>query len=125
MEDAFVWDDISKQEFEDIHPDADTEGFEKTSMDAGWKDDNNIRVAEYFKKEYENKTLVKYTIRSEIIGDLERVSYKEDVPEGVEIVAERKVRVCKIKWYKLSGKEILEEGEFLGDYIPIVPVYGF
>jgi hypothetical protein len=29
-----------------------------------------------------------------------------------------------VKWCRLSGAEILEENDWLGKYIPIIPVYG-
>lgn len=36
----------------------------------------------------------------------------------------REVRVNRVKYYVLSGNGILDEGSWVGRYIPIVPVYG-
>jgi len=40
------------------------------------------------------------------------------------LLAEKDVERRRIKWYLLTDKEILEEGEIGGEYIPIVPMLG-
>jgi hypothetical protein len=46
------------------------------------------------------------------------------LPEGVTVVKERKSQVPYIKWAKLNGIEVLEQTEWPGKWIPIVPVIG-
>jgi hypothetical protein len=43
---------------------------------------------------------------------------------GITIVESRDSYEKKIKWCKLTSMEVLEEGEWAGKYIPIIPVYG-
>jgi hypothetical protein len=43
---------------------------------------------------------------------------------GITIVDERETWKKKIKWCKLTAMEILEEGDWAGKYIPVVPTYG-
>jgi hypothetical protein len=65
----------------------------------GDSEDASFLVAEYFYKVHE----------------------KQDVgPEGQT----RAKDSVKVKWAKLTGFEVLEEGEWNGKYIPLVPVFG-
>jgi hypothetical protein len=116
---GFIFEDMDKDEFKKSYPDAAVEGFENKN----WCSDKTIRVADYYYKDYTEKTLVEYQI---LIGGIPVTyqGYKEELPEGVTIIRERKVELCEIKYAKVTGGEILEEGEFPGTYIPIVPVVG-
>lgn len=106
----FVHDYISKEDFEDMYPDADMTQFNGKDS---WSTANDVRITEYFYKEYEKKTLYKTPS-----GD------KYEVFDGETVLAQREVETCKIKYCKLTKGKILEENEFLGRYIPIIPVYG-
>lgn len=126
---CFVYEDIDKSDFEDQYPDAMVQGFDEGTTKE-WASEDKIRIAEYFYKEYDKKTLVEFEV---FVGgqSITSTAYKEDMDDDVissddvNVLREREVDVCKIKHYKLSGLEILEENIFLGDYIPIVPVLGF
>ena len=48
----------------------------------------------------------------------------ETLPETIKVIQERKTMLRKIKWFKINGLEILDRTEWLGNFIPIVPVYG-
>jgi hypothetical protein len=75
----------------------------------------NIRIAEMYKKEHRDVTL--YMLHD---GQI-----LEEKPLAKELIkAQRVERRPIIKWYKLTAREILEETEWPGEYIPIVPVYG-
>jgi hypothetical protein len=116
---AFIVDDLEKQEFERLYPDAESSGFASSE----WCSDNTVRVAEYFYKDYEEKTLVEYVVQT-LAGGQTVQGYLEDVPEDAQVLRQRSTQVCTIKYAKMSGGDILEEGEFAGQYIPIVPVIG-
>jgi hypothetical protein len=47
-----------------------------------------------------------------------------EMPEGVTIVKRRKGTRSKVKWFKLTAVEILEEAEIKCQWIPVFPVYG-
>lgn len=116
---AFVFDDLSTEEFERLYPDAEPVSYENGAETAGWCTNDTVRVAEYFYKDYETKTLC-------LLMD-NTTAFKADLPEGykdTDIVDTREVQIPVIRWCKLSGAEVLEETTFEGIYIPIIPVYG-
>jgi hypothetical protein len=58
-------------------------------------------------------------------------AYEDELPDpemlaaaGIEVIDTRDSYKKVIKWVKLTAMEILEEGDWAGKYIPIVPVYG-
>lgn len=110
---AFIIEDFSRSEFKRKWPEANEESF--ASGIEGWCDEDSIRVAEYFYKDYEDKTL--YRTQS-------GVYFEDEIPLLENVIEERVTTVCKIKYAKITGSQILEEGDILGQYIPLVPVYG-
>lgn len=78
-------------------------------------DKNTMRIAEYFTIE-EDKEITIY--------QLDDGSIVEELPDGVEPVAKRKVSKHKVVWRVISAVEVLEEKPWDGKYIPIVPVIG-
>lgn len=89
--------------------------------------DNLVRIVEYFKKEEVADTLWMLTdgtidFKSKILKDF-GVTEDDLRAEGL-IENERETTRTVIKWYKVSGEKVLDETEFPGKYIPIVPVYG-
>lgn len=118
---------MSKDDFRRQYPNADDGGdFNQRGtgdFDPDWVQKEDIRVAEYFYTERKKTKLL-------LLSDGTKV-YKEDAPSpdillaaGITVVGERETLRKSIKWCKLTGLEILEEREWAGRYIPIVPVYG-
>lgn len=119
MEWAIITEDMPVDDFNEMYPDAEVSNFDTDMINQGWynSQQKTIRVAEYFYKSYEKKTLLKLTDGTVIYkGDYE-------VPEQY-VTASRTTDVCKVKWAKITGLEVLEETELLGAYIPLVPVVG-
>lgn len=121
---GFIFDDISRDEYRVQFPDskaASQEGWDLLGDQApGWKSANGCRVAEYFYKEWRQDTLV-------LLSNLEtalKSELPEILPQGVTVIQERPTQVPVIRWCKINGLEILEKTDWLGKYIPIVPVYG-
>lgn len=85
----------------------------------GWATTTTCRVAEYFYKTFKEQTLV-------LLSNHEVVNKDElkTLPEGITIVSERKTIAPAIKWSKINAVEILEETDWLGLWIPIIPVIG-
>lgn len=116
---GFVFTDMSKEEYERKYPDYPCESFDNAGI--GWLSDKTVRIAEYFYKDYEEKTLVEY----DLMGKVD-TAYSDELPDGAIELRSRKTHVCKIKYAKISGApDPIEEGEFPGQFIPLVPVYGF
>lgn len=120
---AFIIESLSRDEYKNKYPDTDLSNMADwvSVGDAanGWATADTARVAEYFCKTYKKKTLCLLSDGSSI--------FKEDYPElplGITVIKEREVLAPKIMWYKINGVEILERTEWLGKWIPIVPVLG-
>ncbi len=109
---GFVYEDISREIFKEMYPDADPVNFADYKEDNLWCQENTVRVAEYFYKTYETKTIYL----------LDDGSVVEDKPESYK--DSREVRVPTVKWCKLSATEVLEKTDWPGKYIPLVPTYG-
>ena len=123
---AFIFEDIEKEEFKRLYPDADTDGFEKGSQ---WQTEDTIRIAEYYYKVREKKNifLCRYEKEGkEIQGVLlqEEIDALEEVGIVVEVLQKRETEFTSVKQCLLSGKEILEKNDWAGKYLPIVPVVG-
>ncbi len=118
---AFITERISRDEYERLYPKAtfmDAEGGK--DRDAQWGVDKTVRVAEYFKKVPENKTLM--LLREPTTGQ-ERVSTENS--EGWEVINQRTVKTHKIVWCKTNGREILDgPNDWPGKLIPIIEVWG-
>ena len=118
---------ISKDNFKKMYPNAELQqGF--TMRGTGdsnpeWVMKEDIRLAEYF---YVDRTPIKI----HLLSDGSSVKSKDLPPQdvldaaGITIVESRDSHEKKIKWCKLTSMEVLEEGEWAGKYIPIVPVFG-
>lgn len=119
----FVTEQISRQEFKDNWPNADPCNWQDEGHDDPvWWSEDSIRVAECFRKATKRSKL--YIVRDQA-GALHTVRDLSEFEDGTyEIVKKRDVISHDIKWYKMSGKEILEEQEWPGKYFPVVLVWG-
>ena len=117
---------IPKKTFSAQYPDAEIDqGF--VSRGTGdvigdWIQKEEIRIAEYWYTERESVVLIQLSDGSSIYED----EYDKKIGEklGVEIINKRDSVRKKVKWCKVTAMQVLEEGEWAGKYIPIVPVYG-
>ncbi len=84
-----------------------------------------IQIAEYWVAEYKKRTLclLGTTGLPTWKDDLTPEQYKTFKANGV-IQAEREEQERTIRRYVINGCEILEEGDWIGTTIPIVPIYG-
>jgi hypothetical protein len=125
---GFITDLVTKAEFKDTWPDADQCEWDATSIGEeykNWVTETHIRIAEYFCKKTKKRKLL--AISNGHIG------YEDELaPELKElikldpslIVNERDVRAERWCWYKITAKEILEEVDWLGKWMPIVECVG-
>jgi hypothetical protein len=123
MEWCFVNEDIAPEVFKKLYPKSQehsSDAFKSVGDDAPeWMPGGNIRVSEYFYKEYADQKIV-------LLKD-GTVWAADSMPEGTteEMIDKRRTaKVPVIKWAKITGLEVLEEGEWAGQWIPIIPVYG-
>ena len=118
---------ISKSVFRKMYPDAEfDQGFSNRGTgdtESEWVTKEDIRIAEYFYTERVKDMLLQLSDGT--------TGYSSEIPKkevleaaGITVIDKRDVWRKQIKWCKLTAMEILEEGEWAGKYIPIVPTYG-
>lgn len=128
---GFQFEDLTVDEFKALYPDCEISKAKdwQTLVDQneGWISEEKVRVAEYFEKEFEEKTLIQLADGSAVFEE----EIEQALASGVGIVLDesgqpktRKTKTHKVKWYKICGEEILEKTDWPSKYIPIVPVYG-
>lgn len=155
---AFISDMLSKDEFERRFPDASLTPFESDSRDVSsdhWVTaDDEIRIAEYFKREMKTRKLLQFRYTNPQTGKVEVQNVnQEDLPKmardffisggmtvdnndkdvvnafiaavGADVVNSRDVDYYKVTKHLLNGTEELEDAEYWpGQHIPICPVWG-
>jgi hypothetical protein len=117
---AFVIEDVPISEYREQYKDTEAAGLADFSSigdsAADWATKDTIRVAEYFHIEEEFKTLVQL--------DNGEIMYLEEVPENKKVINKRTCIERKVMWSKINAIEVIEEREWPGQWIPIVPVLG-
>lgn len=124
---AFIFEDVPKDDYKAEYGESELAGMDDWSSigDAhkGWVTKSTCRIAEYFYKEFQEIDICQIESGASIAkSELEQL-YPEGIPDGL-IIQERRAKVPVIKWCKINGLEILEETEWPGRWIPIIPVYG-
>lgn len=135
---CFVPNDMTRAKFKKKWPKAKADGFDTTLYGLGssswfssWATDDYIRVVEYWKKKPIKRTLA--LLPDGTVEDLtdQVAGYPEDqVKAGLEWLAKQKqarieerdsYKICR---YIITMAEVLEESDWPGMHIPIVPVIG-
>lgn len=117
-----------KEEFRKLYPDADDGGTSFTQRGTGdsqseWITKEDIRLAEYYYTVREKATLYLLSDGSATFAD-DKDFFKRLEAYGITVVDKRDSFKKTIKYCKMTAVEILEERDWAGKYIPIVPVYG-
>ena len=118
---------ISKESFRKMYPGAD-DGGGFTPRGTGdsqseWITREDIRVAEYFYTDMKRLKLLLLSDGTTCYED-EKPSESMMLEAGVYVVSMRETIKKQIKWCKLTGMQILEQRDWPGKHIPVVPVYG-
>ena len=117
-----------KSEFRKLYPDADDGGTSFTQRGTGdsqseWITKEDIRLAEYYYTVREKATLYLLSDGTATFADDKDFFNRLDA-YGITVVDKRDSFKKTIKYCKMTAVEILEERDWAGKYIPIVPVYG-
>lgn len=125
---CFITRMLPRGEFDDLYPKATVIPWQEGTIGdeyKNWSTANQVRVAEYFYKDFESKELVKLGnghvgYESDLHAELARM-----VKNDPKFVVERRTaRVPVVKWCKITAHEILEERDWPGKWIPVVRVIG-
>lgn len=127
---CFIVEDMQKEEFKKQYPKAKSSSEALTSIgDSGaeWITDETIRVAEYFSVEEEEARIHLLEDGSTVDAD----KYDEQAQSDMafinpmpSIIKTRSTTRRKVMWRKITSAEVLEEREWAGKYIPVIPVLG-
>lgn len=123
---CFVSEEMSVEAFKAAYPKASLTGFQEDEGEyTQWKRGEFIRVAEYWTREKTARELLLLSDGSTRFGDdITEQDAAEMEAAGLYIVNSRKVDAYKVKWRKITGVEVLDEGDWLGKFIPIIPAIG-
>ena len=119
---GFIIEDLTRDAFKALYPDAErssAEEFRSTGDgEPDWASHDKIRVAEYFTRDLESQQIA-------LLADGSVVPL-EQLPPGVPapVVATRTTEVPRVRWSKITCYEVLEQREWPGQWIPIIPVLG-
>lgn len=121
---GFIFDELSKDKYIAQYPDSELSQMEdwKSLGDgtANWVTLDGCIVAEYFEKVFKPITVCLMNDGSTVKKD----ELPKELPQGIQIVDQRVSLEASVVWRKINGIEVLEETEWPGAYIPIVPVFG-
>jgi len=119
---------MRKDEFRKLYPDAEDGGTSFTQRGTGdsqseWITKEDIRLAEYYYTVKEKAKLYLLSDGTATFAD-DKDFFNRLAAYGIEVVDTRDSYKKTIKYCKLTAVEVLEERDWAGKYIPIVPVYG-
>ena len=118
---------ISKDDFEEMYPEIDlpTDFSADDDKFVEWYTEDEVRIAEYYRKVTKKKTLLKLSDGRVVLKEKVNKVLDELEAEGITVTKTREVEASVIEWYKLYGGGVLEGPiEYPWKYIPVVPVYG-
>ena len=125
---GFITEMMPRDDFEDAYPDASPSNWEMGSRGdtfKGWVSKDHVRVVNYYEVVKDEAELVEldtgFTGFEDELDDL--VLQKIKIGQ-INVVDRRTSYRRKVKWYEATAVEILNADDWLGKWIPIVPVIG-
>lgn len=120
---GFILDRMPRDEFKQAYPDKDPLEWEQDGKAySGWVFQDDIVVAEYFRIEYEKKTICLWENGEVTVkGSQKDAAYER---AGANKVDERTSRLPQVRWSKITATEELDARDWPGKWIPIVKVSG-
>lgn len=109
------WKDAQKSDWEDL-------GYGQ--MKHPWRDDDSVLVAEWWSRDEVKKRILLLNSGEVVKADV--YAEQRDIYDarGVVVLREREVSSWEVRQRIVTGAEVLEENDWPGIYIPIVPVWG-
>lgn len=122
---AFVSELLTKETFKSQFPEAEISNWDSGDDYAAWQEGDKVRVAEYWTREPEKRDLVMLTNGQTVWDDeiTDEMAMALDA-QGIGIRAKRQSERYKVKCRKITASEVLEEFDWEGSYIPLIPVIG-
>lgn len=131
---CFIRKGFTAEEFKEQFPNAKTttsfENYGKgDDLSKWWHSENMIYIAEYFVVQQYQKTILQIQLPSGEITTrstdyIGKINVPKQLEDGSVILKYRTQNCDKVKWYKITGNEILESQDWPGKYIPVIEVVG-
>jgi guanyl-specific ribonuclease Sa len=118
---CLIVDDVPAKRFKAAYPKAAEIDFSDDQNN--WIDKDVVKVAEYFKVEEKERNIITLTDGSKHT-EVEYWELARAVGFKPQVASNEMEKYREVKWYKLNGKEVLEETVFPASYIPVIPVHG-
>lgn len=130
---AFVVDRLSETQFKRQYGDKarvdwDDDAWNQDGLrGSDWRSDSKILIAEYWTREEVERAIVQ--LQDGTVLSKEALETDPDLQAlaatgALQIHGERMAKSHKVRQRIMSGLEVLEDNDWQGRYIPIVPVYG-
>lgn len=124
---CFVVEDLAHDDFLARFPGVEPQAFDAWAQagDDPWITRATVRVADYYYREMTETRLA--LLSTGQVVDLEggtRAALRTALPPGVQVVDERTAQTPVVHWVKINGQQVLERTEWLGSWIPVIPVLG-
>lgn len=132
---GFFSEDVPKKTFKRRWPKATEVNWNSDSYRDGWSSDHTVRVCEYFYKVWEQSTIFLLDDGTTVTAQEYVADPRPNKPENLDPMApemdwkpgvedSREIPIAKVKHCVFSGAEVLEKNDWLGKFIPIIPVLG-
>lgn len=122
---SFISEMIPEADFKRRYPKADLVSFEDTSDTfRDWKTDDEVRIAEYWKRTEITKTVIRLSNGMTLAEDVYLKNRNLFDAQNLQVTGTREIAGYEVNQYLLTGAEVLKTVRWAGKYIPIVPVYG-
>ena len=125
---AHVVEYLSKSEFKRKYKGAETVDWTASGYDglkSPWQgDDDDVLVCEAWRREIVKRKILLMS-DGNVVGEREYAQAKDLFDAmGISVVNSRDANSYKITQRIMTGAEVLEENEWAGQYIPVIPIYG-
>lgn len=113
---------LGKEAFEAKYPKAETAPFSTDTTE--WLTEDEVKIAEFWKRTERTVDLLQLSDGTVMLQDQYEKNQELFYEAGLVVIKTRPTLTHDVIQYILSGHQELEKTEWVGRYIPIVPVYG-
>lgn len=122
---CLVEDWIDHSEFKKKYPKAEMVDWDNDYRGSSeWITDTQVMVAEYWEREEEECTIYLLSTGAVVDDDYLEEHSEDLITAGVQVINERPSKRYDVTQYIITAAEVLEKNEWLGQFIPVIPIYG-
>lgn len=128
---GFIRKPMLVDEFKEQYPNVEPMDFDQSALgdDYGlWYEEDVVFIAEWFRKKTYNKEIAQVLKPNEqepIVVELtDKITKEGFESRGWKVLKTRKFKSKKVEWRKITGTDILEKEDWVGNDIPIIEVEG-